>query len=194
MRGRNILVAFGAASILGLYATPAEAGKCRDAWITSAIWQVAGREPNGDYESGECTYTQYGGGRWSSYAELKGYVEAKLKPKPAPPAFGGSLRSFSTDNPTFANSQASSIRINKGFVQMWAQDDRGRYLFKYDNKWWLYGGLVGNDGASIIGNDSAGILSNANAGIIGNDSAGLKAIPPRLISNGLPLELLRRGY
>jgi hypothetical protein len=54
------------------------AGQCRDPWITQAIHEVTGRWPNGDYESGECAYTQYGGGRWNSYAQLKGYVQQRL--------------------------------------------------------------------------------------------------------------------
>jgi hypothetical protein len=69
-----------AAALVATFAVsaPAMAGQCRDPWITQAIHEVTGRWPNGDYESGECTYTQYGGGHWNSYAELKGYVQQRL--------------------------------------------------------------------------------------------------------------------
>ena len=79
---RNMTLALGAATtLLGLLAAaPALAGQCRDPWITQAVHEVTGRWPNGDYESGECTYTQYGGGHWNSYAQLKGYVQARLSP------------------------------------------------------------------------------------------------------------------
>ncbi len=63
---------------IALASTPAFAGSCRDPWVTQAITEVTHRQPNGSYESGECTYTQYGGGHWNSYAELKGYVQQRL--------------------------------------------------------------------------------------------------------------------
>lgn len=58
----------------------AQSGPCRDPWVSRAIREVTaeqrrGREANGRHESGECNIHLYGG-RWSSYAELKGYVSA----------------------------------------------------------------------------------------------------------------------
>ena len=96
--------AFAAAAFtlagMALTSTPAFAGSCRDPWITQAIQEVTRRQPNGSYESGECTYTQYGGGHWNSYAELKGYVQQRLggAPQLAPGARyypgGGSSGSY----------------------------------------------------------------------------------------------------
>ena len=68
-------------------ATAAQAGQCRDPWVTQAVREVTGREPNGAGESGECRYTSYGAGQWSSYPDLLGKVRAVLGQRgSAPPA------------------------------------------------------------------------------------------------------------
>lgn len=54
--------------------------RCRDKWITAAVWQVRGRRPRGEGDRGECDYRRYGGGRWSSYADLLAKVRAALRP------------------------------------------------------------------------------------------------------------------
>ena len=46
---------------------------CRDPWVSQAVREVAGREPYGSGEIGECNIQLYGA-RWGSYDELKGYV------------------------------------------------------------------------------------------------------------------------
>ncbi len=51
----------------------AQAGPCRDPWVSQAVREVAGREAIGSGETGECNIQLYGA-RWGSYAELKGYV------------------------------------------------------------------------------------------------------------------------
>lgn len=62
-----------AASALAL-ATPAEAQSCNDRWVTQAIREVYVRAPNGSGNSGECDTNRYGGAQWTSYAQLKYYV------------------------------------------------------------------------------------------------------------------------
>ena len=80
---------FASAVALGALtaATPAAAqsGPCRDPWVSRAIREATAEQPrgrareaNGRHESGECNIHLYGG-RWSSYAELKGYVSAVLR-------------------------------------------------------------------------------------------------------------------
>ena len=54
----------------------AQAGNCRDPWVTRAVTQVTGHAPNGSYESGDCSITNYGGGHWSSYPDLVNKVRA----------------------------------------------------------------------------------------------------------------------
>lgn len=119
-----------AASAAFGFLTPAaaQAGQCRDPWITQAIHEVTGRWPNADYESGECQYTQYGGGHWGSYAELKGYVQARLGGpslgRPSFPASGQalSLSAFNAlpkqtrggQNYVFYNGQWAQILVNGG--------------------------------------------------------------------------------
>jgi len=58
----------------------AASGNCQDAWVTSAIKQVTGRAPNGSGRSGECDIHRYGGGQWSSYADLVNKVQAAFHP------------------------------------------------------------------------------------------------------------------
>ncbi|HEX7889241.1 MAG TPA: hypothetical protein VF522_07790 [Ramlibacter sp.] len=62
---------------LGLLAIAgaANAGACKDPWVTRAIQEVKGRAPQGSGSSGECDIHRYGGGRWSSYPDLVGKVK-----------------------------------------------------------------------------------------------------------------------
>jgi hypothetical protein len=48
----------------------ASAGQCRDPWVTQAVQQVTGHQPNGSGDNGECDYRRYGGGRWTTYDDL----------------------------------------------------------------------------------------------------------------------------
>jgi len=64
-------------------------GVCRDAWVTQAIREVAGRNPNGTADLGECNYKLYGGGQWNSYPDLVNKVRVAFGvqvPQPSPPA------------------------------------------------------------------------------------------------------------
>lgn len=133
-------------TILG--SRPAFAQQCRDPWITQAIREVTGRAPNGNGESGECRYTQYGGGRWSSYAQLKGYVQSVL---------GGSFRGAlggSYQTPAAPVGQVRSV----GQVRIPANQAtqtrffNGRQQFMYQGRWY---NLIGTDGATLIGTDGA---------------------------------------
>lgn len=47
---------------------------CNDAWVTSAVKEVTGREPNGSGNSGDCNIYNYGNGSWNSYDDLKNKV------------------------------------------------------------------------------------------------------------------------
>jgi hypothetical protein len=125
-----------------LGSAPAFAQQCRDPWITQAIREVTGRAPQGSGESGECTYTQYGGGRWGSYAELKGYVQARL---------GRSLPTIPPDFLTGGSHQAApgQVRVPQSqAAQMRSLNGRQQFLFQ--GKWY---NLIGMDGATLIGMD-----------------------------------------
>lgn len=150
MRKTTMLIAC-AATFATLSAAPAFAGQCRDPWITQAIREVTGREPNGSNETGECTYTQYGGGRWSSYPQLKGYVQNKFRPS-LPTANLGS-NSFAT--------QGQTVRIPPSQVQQYRYVGSQRQ-FLYNGKWYA---LIGNDGSTLIGNDVGGLVGNDGASL-----------------------------
>ena len=146
---RSVLLGLGLGAAIVLAAGPAAAGQCRDPWITQAIHEVTGRWPNGDYESGECTYTQYGGGHWNSYGELKGYVQQRLG---ARYSFGGGAPN------TVALSSLPSTMYG------------GQRYVAYQGRWWrvvpIGNGayrIISNDGASIVTNTSANIVTNATS-------------------------------
>jgi hypothetical protein len=160
---------FAAVAATLLAASPAAAGDCRDPWITQAIREVTGRAPNGSGESGECTYTQYRGGSWSSYAELKAAVQAKFSP--AGYAFGQPQQ--------FAPPAQVRARVD----QVQTRDMGGGKMQFYANGKWYW--LVGNDGASLIGNDSGGFISTNGGTFISTNGA-------TILSNANAA--LRRGY
>lgn len=63
--------ALGVATAVTVLATvPAFAGQCRDPWVTKAVQQVTGHQPNGSGDNGECDYRRYGGGQWTTYDDL----------------------------------------------------------------------------------------------------------------------------
>lgn len=144
MRIREMFVGAGAAVAVALVLAPAaQAGVCRDPWITQAVREVTGREPNGDWESGECTYTQYGGGRWHSYPELKGYVQQKLQPTfSIGPQPGGNVHYRTVNVPNGVYAGLQKRRLLNGSTEV-----------LYQGAWWR---LVGPDGGTmkLIGNDA----------------------------------------
>jgi len=54
---------------------PSYSGVCRDPWVTEVITTVMGRKPQGEADTAECDYRRYGGGQWSSKAELRRHVQ-----------------------------------------------------------------------------------------------------------------------
>jgi hypothetical protein len=138
MKYRTIIMSVaGCASSLFL-SSPA-AAQCRDPWISQAIREVTGRAPNGSGESGECRYTQYGGGQWGSYAQLKGYVQNAL---------GGSFRGALSGT---YNAPAGQVRVPRGDVTQF-RSFNGRQQFQFQGRWF---NLIGTDGATLIGTDGA---------------------------------------
>lgn len=71
-----------AAVVLALALQPgvakAQSGVCKDPWVTRAITEIAGRAPVGQGDTEECDITRYGGGHWTTYADLVEKVKAGL--------------------------------------------------------------------------------------------------------------------
>ena len=94
---RKTAIMLSAMAVLTMsLAGSAQAGQCRDPWVTQAIQQVSGHAPTGNYETGDCNIRNFNNGSWGSYPELLGYVQkyygggARL---PSPSAFAsGQLR------------------------------------------------------------------------------------------------------
>lgn len=145
---KKALLVASAATFMALLASPAQAGNCRDPWITQAIREVTGREPNGSGETGECTYTQYGGGQWGPYSQLKGFVQQKFNKLPT----ADLNMQFARQTVKPSISAVSKYRLFAGKVQ-----------FAYAGKWFY---LIGNDGSTLIGNDSAGLVGNDGASLL----------------------------
>jgi hypothetical protein len=137
-----------AAGVVLCAASPAVAGQCRDPWITQAIQEVTGRAPTGANETGDCTYSQYGGGHWSSYAELKGYVRQRL----APPSFVIQRG----DVPTMSNRQFQALQKWNGNGQSYAYY-QGQWMRLVSEANGTFD-LISNDGATV-----ANILLNGGA-------------------------------
>jgi hypothetical protein len=68
---KSFTIGLGLLAIAGA----ASAGTCKDPWVTRAIQEVKGRAPQGSGSSGECDIHRYGGGRWSSYEDLRAKVK-----------------------------------------------------------------------------------------------------------------------
>ncbi len=76
MMTRKTALFLGALALMTLtVANNAQAGQCRDPWVTQAIQQVTGRAPTGNHESGDCNIKNFNNGHWNSYPELVGYVQ-----------------------------------------------------------------------------------------------------------------------
>ncbi|MBP9866110.1 MAG: hypothetical protein KBC91_06885 [Candidatus Omnitrophica bacterium] len=90
--------------LLGLLALSAaqtaQAGQCRDPWVTQAIQQVTGRAPTGNHESGDCNIYNFNNGKWGSYPELVGYVQNYVRANSRIPA--ASALANSTNRPSLA--------------------------------------------------------------------------------------------
>ena len=68
-----------AGGLLAICATAshAQAGVCKDPWITQAFHQLYNRAPAGSGATGECDITRSGNGHWSSYQDLEQKIEAR---------------------------------------------------------------------------------------------------------------------
>jgi len=64
---------------------PVAAGQCTDPWVTQAVRAVKG-SINGSATTGDCNPRNYGGGQWTSYADLQTKVNAYFHPPVAAPA------------------------------------------------------------------------------------------------------------
>lgn len=124
------LMAFAALAV----AQTAQAGTCRDPWVTQAITEVAGRAPNANGESGECNIYNFRGGQWGSYAELKRAV-----------------RGYFIDHPTYAVPAAvpayNPSAVNTAYNQSQIAGNANRASLIGDGG----GTLIGHDGATLIG-------------------------------------------
>lgn len=142
------LVAFGAASAAG-------AGSCRDPWVTNAVREVTRREPNGSGESGECNILNYGGGRWTTYADLVGKVRASLNGAPLRTLPAASQASFAAPPaPVAMNTVITPAQMARLSTKM----INGQPAVLIDGKWYAMvaagggnmrvGALIGQDGGS----------------------------------------------
>ncbi len=126
-----------------------QAGTCRDPWVDQAIREVTGREPNGNYESGDCNVRNFNNASWNSYTELKRYVRGYFARSYSPvlaPAAGGTSPLVNT---AYNQQQiaANSLRSNP---------------------------LIGHDGATLIGDGGGTLRRDAYGNLIGHDGATVR--------------------
>ncbi|HCM41879.1 MAG TPA: hypothetical protein PLY88_08335 [Candidatus Omnitrophota bacterium] len=108
----------------------AQAGTCRDPWVTQAITEVAGRAPNASGESGECNIYNFNGGQWSDYTQLKRAV-----------------RGYFARNPTYTQAMPTAASVNSAYNQSQIAGNANRASLIGDGG----GTLIGHDGATLIG-------------------------------------------
>ncbi len=141
-------------------APTAQAGTCRDPWVDQAIREVTGREPNGNYESGDCNVRNFNNASWNSYVELKRYVRgyfARPAVVTAPTlATSGVRPTLNTSyNPQLATSVSGNRLIGDGGGTL-RRDAYGNLIgdgggtLRRD----AYGNLIGHDGATARSNNS----------------------------------------
>lgn len=113
----------------------AQAGTCRDPWVTQAITEVAGRAPNASGESGECSIYNFNGGQWSDYTQLKRAV-----------------RGYFISHPTYTQTAPAAVpynpsAVNTAYNQSQIAGNANRASLIGDGG----GTLIGHDGATLIG-------------------------------------------
>lgn len=135
--------------VIGLALTAvqaAQAGSCRDPWVTQAITEVTGRQPNGNYESGECNIYNFNGGSWNNYTELKRYVRGYFARNTYPTAPVSTVASPSLA-PRVAPS--SNVALQSSLRNGKLIGDGG-------------GTLIGDGGGTLIGHDGATATTRNN--------------------------------
>lgn len=116
------------------FAQIAQAGSCRDPWVTQAITEVSGRAPNASGESGECNIYNFNGGQWSDYTQLKRAVRGYFASHPTY-AVPAAVPSY---NPSAVNTVYNQSQIASNANRANLIGDGG-------------GTLIGHDGATLIG-------------------------------------------
>lgn len=79
MSTRSLLAIAGVAAGVTLFAAPAAHAQCKDPWVTEALKTIHRERGmsdtiNGSGTTGECDTNRYGGGRWTSKADLTDHV------------------------------------------------------------------------------------------------------------------------
>ena len=161
MRFRHLWIA---AAILAFAASAfAQSGPCRDPWINQAYQQLYHRAPQGSGATGECNISLYGGGHWSSFADLENKIRAAKGGAPAAPAVA-------------ARSGCNDPWINQAYQQMFRRAPQGSGATGECNIS-LYGGGHWSSFADLENKirdahtvrlhvDGAGALRSANGGLI----------------------------
>ncbi len=134
-RSMKLALALGAtAGSTILFSAPA-AAQCADPWVTQAVQEVTGRTPRGSGQTGECNIKNYNAGSWSSYSDLKTYVQRLLGQRLVLPTAGIAGRA----QVRIDRNQATQIRTVNGQQQ-----------FQHNGRWY---NLIGNDGSTLVGQD-----------------------------------------
>lgn len=133
-------------------------GNCRDPWVTRAIKETIGRDPNGSGDTGECNYMNYGNGHWSDYEDLKRKVFYKINGIPF--RCFGAVGSNCTGLVPSANSNSlvpGRTNLSNGHYALWVSVGS----IKHDSCCSLYGNgkmCGGAPGASQATKDAANDL------------------------------------
>jgi hypothetical protein len=137
MRGNmKLAVAAGAVLLIAGYAAPAQAGECRDPWVSQVVRKYSG-EPSGPGDP-RCNISNYNNGRWGNFGELDAAARRYFT------SFSGMTGS------TIMSLGSGRIRVSTSYlsglqsVRLIGSMDRG-YRINGD----LYR-LISNDGSSVV--------------------------------------------
>ena len=143
--------------ILVLAGGRAQAGQCKDQWVTNAITQVTGNSPADSGQSGVCNIYNFNGGRWNSYNELVNYVQTYYSTP------GHCLDTFVTNAVTQVTGRAP--------VDSWRNGACNTSNY-HNGQWGSYNELVGYVQAYFNSRSSYGLVNPSGTGSLLNGVRG----------------------
>ena len=144
-------------------AAHAQAGVCKDPWITQAFHQMYQRAPIGSGTTGECDITRYGNGHWTSYQDLMTKIAIHGTGTHAMPASAGTQPTITTAAPTGVAGNVSRPVTPVRQPSAVVTNQNGN-------------GLISDAGGNAVNRNTNGIISQDGNGIISQDGNGMRAV------------------
>lgn len=145
----NVITLMAVLFLTGICAMSTKA-QCRDVWVGQAVNEIIGRAARGSGDTGECNYKLYGGGKWSSYEDLKNKVRASFfagdPTKTKERCFGAEGSGCDALQLGVYDFKAGRTTLSNGWYRMWISVGS----IKHDNC------CISNPNGKMCGSPSAG--------------------------------------